>query len=271
VRKIVGARVLPHSHGGIPITMHFFRRFFLVLALALPAALAAQSTASSSSSDPQAPGSSSSQAQQPSQESGPLSVAARIRQRREQRRAAAIHDTYDHLYEAFAGTSYLRFSPGASLQRTAFYGWDTGVTRFQTERFGYTFDARGFYGIAYTGLITGVTNGDNTRPKISMYNLMAGPSYRFFILPKASISGRVLGGVSISDFSGDTNGFGSTAFGIWPDATTFAAGGSIVGQYNVSPGMSLRLSGEDLATGFGSTVQNSFGFTGGFVYRFGKL
>jgi len=267
VREIHGARVLPHSHGGIPITMHFFRRFFLVLALALPAALAAQSTASSSSSDSQAPGSSSSQAQQPSQESGPLSVAARIKQRREQRRAAAIHDTYDHLYEAFAGASYLRFSPGASLQRTAFYGWDTGVTRFQTERFGYTFDARGFYGIAYTGL----NQYSLTRPKISMYNLMAGPTYRFFILPKASISGRVLGGVSISDFFGDTNGLGPAQLGIWPDATTFAAGGSIVGQYNLTPDMSLRLSGEDLATGFGSTVQNSFGFTAGFVYRFGKL
>jgi hypothetical protein len=34
--------------------------------------------------------------------------------------------------------------------------------------------------------------------------------------------------------------------------------------------MSIRLAGEDLATGFGSTIQNSVGFTGGFVYRFGK-
>ncbi|HUB52555.1 MAG TPA: hypothetical protein VL986_10425 [Terracidiphilus sp.] len=250
--------------------MHSFRRLFLVLTLALPAFLAAQSTPSSLSSagDTQTPDSSSSQAQQqPQQESGQTSVQARIKQRREQRRAAAIHETYGRLYEAFAGTSYLRFSPGASLQRTAFYGWDTGVTRFKTERFGYTFDARGFYGIAYTGL----NQFELTRPKISMYNLMAGPTYRFYMTPKVSISGRALGGVSISDFSGDTNGYGSTALGIWPDGTTFAAGGGIIGQYNVAPDISLRLSGEDLATGFGSTVQNSFGFTAGFVYRFGKL
>ncbi len=252
--------------------MHSFRRLFLVLTLAAPAALLAQSTASSSSSDSQAPSSSSSsssssQAQQPSQESGQMTVQARIRQRREQRRAAAIRDTYGHLYEAFSGASYLRFTPGASLQRTAFYGWDAGVTRYRSERFGITFDARGFYGIAYTGL-----NPYNlTRPKISMYNLMAGPSYRFYTVPKASISGRVLGGVSLSDFSGDTNGLGSATLGIWPDGTTYAAGASIVGQYNPTPGMSLRLSGEDLATGFGSTTQNSFGFTAGFVYRFGKL
>jgi hypothetical protein len=252
--------------------MHSFRRLFLVLTLAAPAAILAQSTSSSSSSDSQAPSSSSSSSpttqaeQQSPQESGAMTVQARIRQRRAQRRAAAIRDTYDHLYEAFTGTSYLRFSPGASLQRTALYGWDAGVTRYRSERFGITFDARGLYGIAYTGL-----NPYNlTRPKISMYDLMVGPSYRFYIVPKVSISGRVLGGVAISDFSGDTNGLGSTTIGIWPDGTTYAAGGSIVGQYNPTPHMSLRLSGEDLATGFGSTTQNSFGFTAGFVYRFGK-
>jgi hypothetical protein len=252
--------------------MHSFRRFFLVLTLAAPAAILAQSTASSSSSDSQAPSSQapSSQAQPATPESGQMSVQARIRQRREQRRAAAINDTYNHLYEAFAGMGYLRFTPGASLQRTTFYGWDTGVTRYYTERFGVTFDARGYEGIAYTGFHD-VTNAQNTRPKISMYNLMLGPTYRFYIVPKVSISGRVLGGVAIGNFSGDTNGFGSTAFGIWPDATTFAAGGSIVGQYNATPHMSLRLSGEDLATGFGSTTQNAFGFTAGFVYRFGKM
>lgn len=247
--------------------MHSFRRLFLVLTLAAPAALLAQSTAPSSSSDPQAPSSSSTQAeQQPAQESGAMTVQARIKQRRAQRRAAAIHDTYDHLYEEFSGVGYLRFSPGPSLQRTAFYGWDAGVTRYRSERFGYTFDARGYYGIAYTGL----NQYNLTRPKISMYNLMLGPTYRFYVVPKVSISGRVLGGVAISSFSGDTNGLGSTTIGIWPDGTTYAAGGGIVGQYNPSPHISLRLSGEDLATGFGSTTQNSFGFTAGFVYRFGK-
>jgi hypothetical protein len=246
--------------------MHSFRRLFLVLTLALPTALLAQSTASSSS-DSQAPSSSSSQAQPPTQESGQISVQARIKQRREQRRAAAIHDTYDHMWEPFVGMGYLRFSPGSSLQRTSFYGWDTGVTRYRDQRLGITFDARGYTGIAYVGL-----NPYNlTRPRISMYNLMGGPTYRFYIVPKLSISGRALGGVSISSFSGDTNGLGSKILGIWPDGDTFAAGGSIVGQYNPTPGMSIRLSGEDLATGFGSTTQNSFGFTAGVTFRFGKL
>lgn len=204
-----------------------------------------------------------------------MSVQARIRMRREQRRATAIHDTYDDLFEAYAGMSYLRFQPGKSLQRTTFYAWNTGLTRYYNERFGLNFDARGNYGIAYTGLqqTSGgvpITNGTNTRPKISVYTLMFGPTYRFYLQPKYSISGRVLGGVGIGSFSGDTNGEGSATFGIWPDSTTYAINGSIVGQYNISPGVSLRLTGEDMATGFGSTLQNSIGFTGGVVYRFGK-
>jgi hypothetical protein len=138
------------------------------------------------------------------------------------------------------------------------------------QRFGVNFDARGYYGIAYTGFVPGITNAANTRPKISMYNLMVGPTYRFYVQPKYSISGRVLGGLALSDFSGDTNGLGSTSFGIYPDGYTFSAAGSIIGQYNISPEISIRLAGEDLATGFGSTLQNSFGFTSGFVYRFGK-
>ncbi|HZP03778.1 MAG TPA: hypothetical protein VFB43_02675 [Terracidiphilus sp.] len=253
-----------------------FRRFFLALALAGAPVVLAQSSSSSNSPAPTTNQDSSAQDQpaqagQSAQETPQqASVQARIRLRRQQRRATAIHDTYDHRFESFAGMAYLRFSPGATLQRTTFYGWDTGLTRFYSERLGVTFDARGYYGIAYTGFIPGITNASNTRPKISEYNLLLGPTYRFYIQPKYSISGRVMGGLALGNFSGDTNGIGSTTFHIWPDANTYAIAGSVVGQYNLTPGVSFRLSGEDLATGFGSTVQNSFGFTGGFVYRFGK-
>ncbi len=195
-----------------------------------------------------------------------ISVQARIRLRREQRRATAIHDTYDHSFESFAGMGFLRFTPGPSLQRTAYYGWDTGLTRFFSERFGVAMDARGYYGIAYVGL-----NPTNlTRPKISQYDVLLGPTYRFYIQPKYSIAGRVLGGFALGDFSGDTNGFGTQVLGLYPDGITFSAAGSLVGQYNLTPGVSIRLTGEDFVTGFGSTIQNSFGFTTGVAYRFGK-
>lgn len=266
-----------YSRGGIPITMVSFRRFFLALALSTASVVLAQDSSSNPPSaaaaqDQSKQGQSTQdQAGQPAQQTPQqVSVQGRIRMRRQQRRATAIHDTYDHLYEAFGGMGYLRFSPGPSLQRTTFYGWNTGLTRYFGERLGVTMDARGYYGIAYTGFVPGITNASNTRPKISMYNVLLGPTYRFYVQPKYSISGRVLGGFALSDFSGDTNGEGSKTFGIWPDGITYAGAGSIVGQYNLTPGVSLRLTGEDFVTGFGSTVQNSFGFTAGVSYRFGK-
>jgi len=241
--------------------MYSFRRLALLLALALPA-MPAVLAQSSSSSAPATDQNQQPAAQTPQQ----ISVQARIRMRREQRRATAIHDAYDHLYEAFTDMGYLRFAPGPSRQRLTFYGWDTGATRFLSERFGVTVDARGYYGTAYVGL----NQYNLTRPSISEYNVMAGPTYRFYLLPKYSVSGRVLGGVARNDFSGDTGGFGTKALGLYPDATTFAASAGVVGQYNVTPTVGLRLSGEYLLTGYGSTIQNSFGFTGGLVYRFGK-
>jgi hypothetical protein len=241
--------------------MYSFRRLALLLALtfpAMPAVLAQTSSSSAPATD---------QNQQPAAETPQqISVQARIRLRREQRRATAIHDAYDHLYEAFTDMGYLRFTPGPSRQRVTFYGWDTGVTRYYSERFGVTLDARGYYGTAYVGL-----NPYNlTRPSISEYNVMAGPTYRFYLLPKYSLSGRVLAGVARNDFSGDTGGFGTKALGLYPDGTTYAASAGIVGQYNVTPTVGLRLSGEYLLTGYGSTIQNSLGFTTGLVYRFGK-
>ena len=81
-----------------------------------------------------------------------MSVQARIRARREQRRAAAIHDVYSHKYEFFADVGYLRFQPGTYLQRLTYYAWDTGGTRYFNERLGLTLDGRGYYGTAYVGL-----------------------------------------------------------------------------------------------------------------------
>ena len=100
---------------------------------------------------------------------------------------------------------YLRFKPGPSLQRLTFYAWDTGVTRYFNERLGVTVDGRGYYGTAYVGL--NLTN--STRPAISQYDALAGPAYRFYLQPRYSISGRVIGGYAYGNFSADTNGFGA--------------------------------------------------------------
>ena len=72
-----------------------------MLALLLPAAHVVFGQDTSSSTSPTA----QDQAQQPAatQNQGGQSVQARLKARREQRRAQAIHDTYSQLYEAFIG------------------------------------------------------------------------------------------------------------------------------------------------------------------------
>ena len=247
--------------------MFSFRRsavFLAVISLSSLGALA-QSTDSSSSApaaqeQPQAP------AAVPGQQQGQQTVQARIRARREARRAQAIHDAYSHLYEVFVGGGYQRFTPGSKLQRTTMYSWDVAATRYWSEKLGLTFEVRGNYGTAFVGL----NQTSLTRPAISHYDFMVGPTYRFRMRPKYSIAGSVKGGVAMSNFASDTNKFGTAVLGLYPDGTTYALNASLIGEVNVTPSLSLRLAPEYMATGFGSTLQNDLGFTYGFVYRFGK-
>jgi hypothetical protein len=244
--------------------MRSFRRLALTLALGLPAlpALMAQST-----SNPPAPAQDQAAPQPtPGQNPQEQSVQARIRARREQRRAAAIHDTYSQLYEAYVGMGYLRFQPGPYKQRLTFYAWDVGLTRYFNERLGATVAGRGYYGTAYVGL----NPYGLTRPSISEYNAMGGPTYRFFLHPRYAVSGRVLAGYAHGNFSADTNGLGGTTLGLWPDGGTFAADAAVIGEVNLTPAIAFRLAPEYFFTGFGSSFQHSRGFTGGIVYRFGK-
>lgn len=240
--------------------MYSFRRFAFVLALSLPAVSVAWSQESSSSSAPAA------QATAPAENQGQQSVQARIRARREQRRAQAIRDTYGHTYDVFLGGGYLRFKPGPNLQKVTLYSWDTALTRYYGEKLGVTVDARGYYGTTYVGL----NNFSLTKPAISTYGFLGGPTYRFYARPRYSISARALGGVAIGNFSGDTNGFTPASLGLYSDSNTYAISGGVVGETNISPNLSLRLSGDYYGTGFGSQMQNSVGFTYGLVYRFGK-
>lgn len=204
--------------------------------------------------------------QQPAATQQQLSVQARMRARREQRRAAAIHDAYSHLFETYADMGYLRFKPGPSLQRLTFYAWDTGLTRYFNERLGVTIGGRGYYGTAYVGL----NQFNLTRPAISQYDVLGGPTYRFYLQPRYSIAGRVMGGLAHGNFSGDTNGISPKLLGLYPDSNTYAISGSIIGEANLTTNIAFRLAGDYLGTGFGSSMQNSFGFTGGIVYRFGR-
>jgi hypothetical protein len=245
--------------------MSSFRRLALALALGLPAAHFAFAQDPSSSSNPPAPQDSQQQSAA-AQNQGSVSVQARIRDRREKRRIQAIKEVYSHLYDLNLNMGYARFIPGPNLQRVTLYAWDTGLTRYYNQRLGVTVDGRGYYGTPYVGL----NFSSITKPAISAYTVMGGPTYRFYMQPRFSLAGRVLGGYAKSNFSSDTNGFGSKALGLYPDTGTFAASVAVTGEYNLSPSIGLRLAPEYFFTGFGSTVQYSPGFTAGFVVRFGK-
>jgi hypothetical protein len=248
--------------------MHSFGRLALLLALASPAMTAVLAQSSSSNPPTSAPTEAQDQAPPPASAQTPqqLSVQARIRARREQRRAAAIHDAYSHLYESYANIGYLRFKPGPTTQRLTFYAWDAGLTRYFGERLGVTVDGRGYYGTAFVGL----NQYGLTRPAISQYDALAGPTYRFYLQPRYSVAGRVLAGYSYGNFSADTNGLGGKTLGLYPDGNTFAASASVIGEVNLTPNIGFRLAPEYFLTGYGSSTQNSLGFTGGIVYRFGK-
>lgn len=237
----------------------------------MPAALTVPAQNTSSSSQSAAQGQSQAQ-QTPSLSQQEMTVQERIRMRREQRRQQAIRDTYSHRYEIFTGMGYLRFTPGPSRQRVTLYAWDTGFTRYYNLRLGITGDVRGYYGTPYVGL-----NFSNiTRPAISQYDFLVGPTYRFILHPKYAVSGRVLAGYAMGNFTGDTRGFGticppdSSSCLLYPDGGTYAASAAVLGEYNVTPGFALRLGANDFISGFGSTLGNSVGFTGGFLFRFGK-
>jgi len=259
--------------------MQSFRRLSLLLALVLPALCAIQAESSSSSSNPATPTASQeppsqSQAQQPeaAQSQGQVSVQARIKARREARRATAIHEIYDHLYEGYVGAGYLRFTPGATLQRVNEYDWNGGFTRYFSERLGVTVDGRGYFGTPFIEPQQGTPPAGSvgqTKPTISQYAALIGPTYRFYLQPRFSISGRVMGGYARGNFTGDTNGLGTLGV-LYPDASTYAASASILGEYNLSPSIGLRVAPEYFLTGFGSTLQNNWGYTAGIVYRFGK-
>jgi opacity protein-like surface antigen len=250
------------------------RRLALLLALGFAAATAASAQSSTSSSNPAAAATDAAQTQtQAAQSQGQLSVQARIRARRAQRRAAAIHEAYDHRYEAYTGIGYLRFTPGSTLERAHEYAWNVGVTRYFDQRLGVTADGRGYYATAFVGSPTNVSNNQITNPAISEYTALAGPTYRFYLQPKFSVSGRVMGGFIHGKFSGDlgSNYKGqSTQFGLWPDGNTFAASASIPVEYNLTPRVAVRVAPEYFLSGFGSTQQNSLGFTTGIAIRFGK-
>jgi hypothetical protein len=246
--------------------MFSLRTVILPLALGLATVASAQAPDNSRESS-----SSTSTAQVDQNQQANISVQARIKQRREQRRAAAMRDAYTHLYDASIGLGYERFILSNGLQRVTEYAWDVAFTRYYGDRLGVMVDGRGNYGNAF---VEPTQNPQQNvfHPRIDQYTAMIGPTYRFYRTPRISVGGRVLGGLSYGKFSGDFAGnqAASTAEGLYPDGATYAFNAAIVGEYNLSPEIALRIAPEMTATGFNSSIQANRGFTAGLVFRWGR-
>ncbi|RXS94519.1 outer membrane protein [Silvibacterium dinghuense] len=190
----------------------------------------------------------------------------RVKARRKLRVQQIIQDTYTHKYETYFGGGYLRFRPGSTLQHINEGGWNVGVTDYLKGKIGVTADFRGYYGTTWTY----INQYQIFSPSISQYTFMAGPTVRFFEGQHWGWSGHVLAGVGHGNFDTGTGGLPASYIGLYSNGNSVnvTAGASV--DYNLGPGLAIRLTPNYLMTRYGSETQNNLGFTSGIVYRFGR-
>jgi hypothetical protein len=240
----------------------------LLAVLLVPLASPAQD-----SSSQQQPASSSSSSQSQQQETTPQQrievlreAQARVNARRRIRIQQIIQDTYSHKFELNSGGGSLRFIPGSSLQRINEAGWMVDLTDYIRGDLGVDVDFRGYYGTAFTR-----TNPYSVfNPSISEYTFMAGPRYRFFKGQHWGWTAQGLVGVGHGNFGTGTNGLPPQLIGLFTDTTVLNFTPAVSVDYNFSPAIALRITGNELFTDYGSAIQKDLGGNIGIVYRFGR-
>ncbi len=234
---------------------------------------APQAPAAPATNDQQTPDASSSQNLPPAPtEAQRLELArqaqGRVQARRQQRIQAIEQDTYSHKYEVFGGYAFLRMRPGHYLQNFTETGWDAGVTRYFTNKLGATADARGYYGTAYVGNLQNIYN--IYEPAVSNYSVSAGPSYRFYMKQKWTVSGVAMIGIAHNLFYANSQNTPGTLVGLYPNEWHLSATIGVPIDYNLGPGLSIRLTPNYYLTNFGGEIQNNKSITAAINYRFGR-
>jgi hypothetical protein len=261
--------------------MHFGKRkgylAYPVLALAILSASAItraqdastqQQTEAQSTAQADAQAQSGTQTQQTTEQRTEVLRQAqeRVKARRKLRVQQIIQDTYSHKYETYFGGGYLRFRPGSTLQRNSEAGWNVGITDYLAGKLGVTADFRGYYGTTYTN----VNPYQVFSPSISQYTFMAGPQMRFFEGQHWGWTAFVLAGIGHGNFGTGTGGLPPTLIGLYPDGDSFNMTPGVAVDYNLGPGLAIRLSSSYLLSRYGGDTQNNLGFNIGVVYRFGR-
>ena len=195
----------------------------------------------------------------------------RVRARRAARTAAAVKDTYSHKYEIYFGYTYLRMRPGHFLQHGNEYGWNAGMTRFFTPKFGVSADLRGYYKSVYVGNNPYGLN----QPFVSNYSAMVGPQYSVRQRKNYAVSFQGLVGVSHNLFDANSAGQPGYLVGLYDNGTTFTAAAVMPVDINLGPGLAFRIAPDyNLTTwadhSLGTEYQHNLGFMLGLNYRFGR-
>ncbi len=198
---------------------------------------------------------------------------------RKARIARTIEATYSHRFEVAGGGGYLRFQPGAYLQRNNDVTFFMTGTYFLNPKLGIVGDIRGLYGNAKIG--NSSPNFLPFKPQISTYPFMGGVAYRVYAQEKIAVSVTGEAGVALGKFDGDTKGLPSRSLGLWQSATrpAFSIGANV--DYNFYPNLAFRVSPTYVGTFFRldpldpapqphGSIQNNLGVNLGVVYRFGQ-
>ena len=197
------------------------------------------------------------------------SLENRRLQTKQRREAALVTETYTQRWEIYVGGQYMRFRPGPDLHNSGMGGWTLGVTRYFNPRFGIIADARGLYGNNSLGAVNG--GGNNTyNAKFSVFPFTIGPIYRFYGNSRISISTALQVGDIYGYFDQNTGPFPPQTVGFYPASNVAAAIASIHLDYNLSPGLAVRLSPHMLMDHFGGNFDHNQGIMLGMVYRFGR-
>jgi hypothetical protein len=244
----------------------FFSLFLIPQSLLLSPSAQAQATAPNPAPATAAP-QSTPPAQTPEERARILREAQdRINARRQAKIQQIIRETYSHKYEADFGGGYLRFKPGEMKQHMNEGAWNIGFTDYIKPRLGITADVRGYYGSAYIG-----NNPYGVfQPSISQYSFLFGPQYRIYMRPKWAVSVQALAGFGHGNFDTGTGGLPAGYIGLYPDATVFNLSLGAPLDYNLSPGLAIRVTPLYLLSFYGGDAQNNLGFNAGVVYRWGK-
>ncbi len=267
---------------------HFRSRSFGVLLFALLLAICfgvsaravAQNSAAAQNQDqspqaesPQAEPQTSSSSSQTRQQNrvSRRSYESRRQLTKQRREAQVITETYSHRWEVYGGGDYMRFRPGPYIHNSGMGAWTLGLTRYFTPRLGITADARGYYGSNSLGASSSFTTGNfNTyNAKFSVFPFTIGPQYRFYGSPKWSVSGVVQAGAVYGYFDAHTNGHLPQNVGFYPAGIVAGGIASLDIDYNLSPGLALRVAPNVLFDDFGGVDHNQ-GVLVGIVYRFGR-